>query len=1143
MKIITNYLFKVRQKAILSDLKLFGWKIYTTILFFFLFALIIENIFYLSTEVRTNILFIFSSIFLIFFMWLIVVLFQIYYNSFERYNLSNLARKVGYLVFSKPDILLNAFQIESSGDLTSSKELREKFIAKTIDELNNTSFSKIFPSKKIDQWKKITFISLLFSGLIILSFWNNYTSAMYRWSHPATEFISPKPFDIFSSTGHVNVLGGENVNVTFYTSGEKVPDSLIIEFVPLMLDTNNDSIILKKVGVTDNKYNVTLNEVFQNYQYRSYYKSNVFWQPWNEISSRKFSISVTDRPSMNDFTATIFSPNYTKLPIKTQKANQAEIQAIMGSRIEVSLKSNQKLADAKILLDNNKESMVTNGKTAEYSFIVNKDLEFSINLTDDRGISNRNPIPFRVTMVNDILPEMNILKPSPIIELGGDQTVPILMIIKDDYGFSNLQLAYEIQRPNYINAEPFISMFSIPIQELDKSQQELKTTWDLKPLGLMPEDEIYFHFELYDNDVISGPKKTISSTFIARLPSLKDLFQTFNQKENEIEDIVEIELDDIKKIHKQLEKAKLDLLKTDKPEWEDQKNITETIKTLENQLSDFESLKEKMNQLNNSAEKHQLFSEDLMKKFNDLQQLIEEIFSPEMLKNMDWLSEALKKLDTKEMLSALEELSKNLGEVENELDRYLDIFKRVKAEQQVDELRKRMQSIIARQDNIDRQIHSTNIQTDPSIFKRLSQEEKLIERELNDIQNSLNTTARGVKDFSRRTAQRLENLSDSDIAKSSLKLIDEVIKNLDKNEPYEAMENSYAGLTAMETFGSNLNEILSEFQKETTQDMSQKFRSILRDVISLSKTQESLKNETEEIPRNSPKLTNLANDQQILQNQLKQTMKNTISLSKETFLVSPKMGRKLGQANAQMEASKGKLAERNGNGSLDNQTQATLALNEGAQIIIQLIKKMQDSGSASGYNEFLKQMEEMANQQGNLNQQGSQLALGQLGASMQQSLMEQMLFKQQNIRNSLKRMVEQMNEAGNDGFGDLSGISNEMDQVIDDLKQNKFDRETSNRQQRILSRMLDSQKSLAQRGFEQDRRSQTAKEIKLEGPMGLPEDLGQRQSLILQAMDIALKSGYTNDYQKMIRRYFNSLIELETIIKPSIESSKEVETK
>ena len=466
------------------------------------------------------------------------------------------------------------------------------------------------------------------------------------------------------------------------------------------------------------------------------------------------------------------------------------------------------------------------------------------------------------------------------------------------------------------------------------------------------------------------------------------------------------------------------------------------------------------------------------------------------------------------------------------MDRYLDIFKRVKAEQQVDELRKRMQSIIAGQDNIDRQIRTTNTQTDPSIFKRLSHEEKLIERELNDIQNSLNTAAKGVKDFSRRTSQELENLSDSDIAESSLDLIDKVIKNLDKNEPYEAMENSYAGLTAMETFGSNLNEILSEFQKETTQDMSQKFRSILRDVISLSKTQESLKNETEEIPRNSPKLTNLANDQQILQNQLKQTMKNTISLSKETFLVSPKMGRKLGQANAQMEASKGKLAERNGNGSLGNQIEATLALNEGAQIIIQLIKKMQDSGSASGYNEFLKQMEELASQQRELNNQGSQLALGQLTASMQESMMEQMLFKQKGIRQSLQQMIDEMQQTGDQGLGDLSGITNEMDKVLNDLNQKRFDRKTSDNQQRILSRMIDSQKSLTQRGYEEERKAKTAEQIEFTGPMGLPDDLGQRQTLILNAMDTALKLGYSNDYQKMIRRYFTSLNEIKTLKRP-----------
>ena len=1143
MKSITEYLFIIRRKAIITDLKIIGWKIYTISLVFFVFALILENIFYLSVETRVITLGIFCTIGLTLLIWLFVILFKTYYNSFKKYNLSNLAKKFGSIAFSKKDTLINAFQVERSKTHTYSRALREQFISRTINELNKTSFENYFPIEIIDKWRKITFISLLFLGVIILSSWGHSTAAMYRWTHASTEFIPPKPFNIDSKTGHLNVLGGEDVYVSFEINGSEIPDSLLIEFTPLIFDTNTDSTIIKSALVVDNQFSITLNDVFQNYQYRSFYKSTGFWQAWDEISSKKYSISVTDRPSMTDFTLKIISPSYTKLPTKTQKANQAEIQAVLGSKIEVNLKSNQILAKADILLDQTKEKMNTNGKDADYSFSVVNDQEFSIHLIDERGITNRNPIPFRIKMVNDIPPEISIIKPPPIIEIGGDQSIPIMMIINDDFGFSNLQLAYEIQRPSYINVEPFISMFNIPINDPHKSQQELKTIWDLKPLGLMPEDEIHFHFELYDNDVISGPKKSISNTFIARLPSLKDLFHTFNKKENDIEDLVEIKLSDIQKLQRQLNKAKLDLLKTDKPEWKDQKHINETIKTLENQLNDFQSLKEQINQLNNSGEKHQLFSDDLMKKFKDLQKLIEEIFTPEMLKNMDWLNEALSKLDTKEILSALDELAKNLGEVENELDRFLDIFKRVKAEQQIDELRKRMKSIINNQDNIDRQIRTTSTQSDPSKFKRLAQEERMIDKELNDIRSTLNIAAKNVKDYSRRTAQNLENLSDSDIAESTDDLISQTIEDLDDNNPYDAMENSYAGLMSMESLGTNLDNILSDFQKETTQDMSQKFRTILRDIISLSKAQESLKDDTEETPRNSPRLADLANNQQIIQNQLKQTMKNTISLSKETFLVSPTMGRKLGKANAQMEASKGKLAERNGNGSLGNQGEAMLALNEGAQTIIQTIKQMQDSGSASGYNEFLKQMEQMANQQGDLNQQGSQLALGQLAASMQQSLIEQMLFKQQGIRNSLKQMMEKMAEEGNQGLGDLSGISNEMDQVINDLKRKKFDRETSNRQQRILSRMLDSQKSLTQRGFEDERKSQTAEQIILGGPMGLPENLGQRQSLIMEAMDIALKSGYNNDYQKMIRRYFNALSELETIIKPSMNRSEEVENK
>ena len=90
---------------------------------------------------------------------------------------------------------------------------------------------------------------------------------------------------------------------------------------------------------------------------------------------------------------------------------------------------------------------------------------------------------------------MSILKPAPIIELGESQMIAINMNIEDDFGFSKLQVAYEIHRPDYIEAEPKISIFNILIPDNEKNQQEIITDWNIGELGLMPDDEIHFHFE------------------------------------------------------------------------------------------------------------------------------------------------------------------------------------------------------------------------------------------------------------------------------------------------------------------------------------------------------------------------------------------------------------------------------------------------------------------------------------------------------------------------------------------------------------------------------------------------------------------------------------------------------------------------
>ena len=98
-----------------------------------------------------------------------------------------------------------------------------------------------------------------------------------------------------------------------------------------------------------------------------------------------------------------------------------------------------------------------------------------------------------------------------------------------------------------------------------------------------------------------------------------------------------------------------------------------------------------------------------------------------------------------------------------------------------------------------------------------------------------------------------------------------------------------------------------------------------------------------------------------------------------------------------------------------------------------------------------------------------------------------------------------------------------MEEVIDDFQRRQVNRRTQERQQRILSRMLDSQKSLTQKDYSEKRKSTTAEEMIYSGPYGMPTDRGEREMLLINAMESALQEGHSREYQDMIKQYFRDL--------------------
>ena len=127
---------------------------------------------------------------------------------------------------------------------------------------------------------------------------------------------------------------------------------------------------------------------------------------------------------------------------------------------------------------------------------------------------------------------------------------------------------------------------------------------------------------------------------------------------------------------------------------------------------------------------------------------------------------------------------------------------------------------------------------------------------------------------------------------------------------------------------------------------------------------------------------------------------------------------------------------------------------------------------------------------------------------------------------ALRRGVEDLlKEFGNRSeiLGRLDKMGEEMKKVVDDLDRGQVDHRTIDRQQRILSRLLDAQKSVQRRDYTRRRRSRPGQAVVRRSPAELADDLGQDREQLRQDLLRALDEEYPKAYQDLIRAYFQAL--------------------
>jgi hypothetical protein len=102
-------------------------------------------------------------------------------------------------------------------------------------------------------------------------------------------------------------------------------------------------------------------------------------------------------------------------------------------------------------------------------------------------------------------------------------------------------------------------------------------------------------------------------------------------------------------------------------------------------------------------------------------------------------------------------------------------------------------------------------------------------------------------------------------------------------------------------------------------------------------------------------------------------------------------------------------------------------------------------------------------------------------------------------------------------------MGSDISEVVKDLKRKQVSPRTIDRQKRILSRLLDAQRSIRERGHSKQRKSQTGKDYVVRSPGALPQGLGEHEDVLREDLLKALKEGYPKEYEELIRHYFEAL--------------------
>lgn len=1033
--------------------------------------------------------------------------FNSFYESFFRFN--------------NREQVLNAIDLHQNEQQRSSKfyqaAINENLKSVDFTTLKSELRDYIAGSKSHELFRN-SGISLLLS--VLLAGWIGISkpAETFRALHFWETYNQPNPFAFTITPGDTTVEHGSSFQPAVRFRDGNIPGEVHVAFkteveenyrIRPMRSTGNGTFSSEEIDLTDNiRYHVLM----------------------DDFRSSDHQVDVQLQPRFDQLSANITPPSYTGLSQDEVDYPFSEINIYEGTTIEFEGRTNKPVDSLFISRENRQFPVPAAGDTANNHFITSITPEesdtISFHMTDSEGLFNRNPFRVYLNVRKDQYPAVSIREPSGTITETVPDQLEIIYQATDDFGLSKAELHWDLQRAFVDEPVPG----STSLEKPANGRSEI-ISWNIEELDLRPRDEVSFRVRVWDNDEFSGWKWSESEPVTLTIPSLADSFEELDSREQDLDNELETISDSFNQMEQEFEQFIERLRQNPDGGFEEQQNLEEIQEKQREMDETVQKMNEQFQQIRSELEKNDAISEETRNSYRELQQVMEELDDPGLREALEQLQNALEEMSPEEMEKALEEVDFNEKLYKERLERTVELFKQLKMNSDLDKLARQYEDMAERLSEDENQS-----------AEQLSRELETVREEMDQLSDQIEQLDRNPP---KRSEERLRELKES--AGRELENLKEEVEDLQRDASGQNDEEDEDAATPEE---------MQEQQEQISEKMQQeaeKFRSsvqqmsgqqinvnilalqrALDQLLGLSDVQEYVTENTRSTRNRSQGFVELARVQKNVNDQFTAVGDTLFQISSELPGVPNQINRKKAEIERTLNRTMEQMTDRNQQGSSVLSRESLGGINDLSSMIASLIDQLMDQqggggGGGMSMQQMMEQLQEMSGDQQQLNQQLQEMVNDMQGDRLSREESERMdqLSKQQNeIRKQLRELQRNGSlDQGDRTLSELQRLIEEMEESINDMRGGITDPIMVQRQQNILSRMLDAEEAMQQRGEDEEREGSRAEDVERSIPPDITlEELQQEIRTRLQDPDF---TRFSEQYQRLIERYFEELRRLE----------------